>query len=136
MQHSFPSAADINNYVELGGGVTPDPLHLFYQPGGDKPEAFAWLTQPGVYYGSFNWESAQHKRELDHLTNHRLLPYSTSRSEAPLLPLAVVSPECEVGCHVLLTVPAPSAIWPGHVLWGGGGDCCTDCVVSTVYMLH
>ncbi len=84
--------ADINNYIELGGGVGSAPLQLYYQPGANNPEAFAWLTQPGIYYGSFDWDSSQHKRELDHLTNHRLLPYGSSRSEAPTLPLAVVSP--------------------------------------------
>jgi len=82
--------ADINNYIELGAGVSSAPLQLYYQPGADKPEAFAWLTQPGIYYGSFNWDTSQHKRELDHLTHHRLLPYSSSRTEAAVLPLAVV----------------------------------------------
>lgn len=82
--------ADINNYIELGGGVSASPLQLYYQPGTTQPEAFAWLTQPGVYYGNFNWDTTQHSRELDHLKNHRLLPYSSSRSDAPTLPMSVV----------------------------------------------
>lgn len=85
-----PPRADINNYIELGGGVSASPLQLYYQPGATQPEAFAWLTQPGVYYGNFNWDTTQHSRELDHLKNHRLLPYSSSRSDAPTLPVSVV----------------------------------------------
>ncbi|DBA75172.1 hypothetical protein WJX77_011350 [Trebouxia sp. C0004] len=83
------TSPDINNYIELGAEVSSAPLQLYYQPGADNPEAFAWLTQPGIYYGSFNWDTSQHKRELDHLTHHRLLPYSSSRTEAAVLPLAV-----------------------------------------------
>lgn len=83
-------SADINNYIELGGAASTSPLQLYYQPGANNPEAFAWLTQPGIYYGSFSWDTLQHKRELDHLTNHRLLPYGSSRIEAATPPLAVV----------------------------------------------
>lgn len=95
--------ADINNYIELGGSVSASPLQLYYQPGATQPEAFAWLTQPGVYYGNFNWDTTQHSRELDHLKNHRLLPYSSSRSDAPTLPVSVVgawdrpAPAAELG---------------------------------------
>lgn len=84
------TSADINNYIELGGGVSASPLQLYYQPGSTQPEAFAWLTQPGVYYGDLSWDTSPHSKELDHLKNHRLLPYSSSRTEASTLPLSVV----------------------------------------------
>ncbi|KAL3143378.1 hypothetical protein ABBQ38_002206 [Trebouxia sp. C0009 RCD-2024] len=83
------NSPDINNYIELGGGVSSSPLQLYYQPGATQPEAFAWLTQPGVYYGDLTPDTAHHTRELDLLKNHRLLPYSSSRSDAPTLPLSV-----------------------------------------------
>ena len=83
--------ADTNNYIELPGAVTPGPLQLYYKPGGSQPEAFAWLTLPGVYYGNFSWASDGATRELDNLANHRLLPYSSAGSDAPTAPLAVVS---------------------------------------------
>lgn len=86
----YANTVDINNHVELGGGVSSSPLQLYYQPGATQPEAFAWLTQPGVYYGDLSWDTAQHSRELDLLKNHRLLPYSSSRSDTPVLPLSVV----------------------------------------------
>ena len=97
--YSTATSADINNYIELGGGVSSSPLQLYYQPGATQPEAFAWLTQPGVYYGNLSWDTAQHSRELDHLKNHRLLPYSSSRSDAPTLPLSVVGSWTSLHVH-------------------------------------
>lgn len=93
--------ADINNYIELEGGVSSSPLQLYYQPGATQPEAFAWLTQPGVYYGDLTWDTAHHSRELDLLKNHRLLPYSSPGSDAPTPPLSLVG-DLDWPAHVAL----------------------------------
>lgn len=83
-------AADTNNYIELPGAAVGAPLQLYHKPGSSQPEAFAWLTEPGVYYGNLNWSLGPGKKELDHLATHRLLPYSSAGSDPPTSPLAVV----------------------------------------------
>lgn len=82
--------ADINNYIELPGAAVAAPLQLYCKPGTGQPEAFAWLTEPGVYYGNLNWSLGPGKKELDHLATHRLLPYSSAGTEPPSCPMAVV----------------------------------------------
>ncbi len=56
-------------------------------------QGFAWLSEPGVYYGGFNLAAAEgleEGQELHMLANHRLLPYQRSDAGSQTAPLSVV----------------------------------------------
>lgn len=75
-----------NNYLTVPEGFQEIPSSLkysrlqFYYPNPKElPKTFAWLTEPGIFYGEF--DTSGHDSVL---TNNQLLQYTPSNSGAPL----------------------------------------------------
>ncbi|KAK3283679.1 hypothetical protein CYMTET_8639 [Cymbomonas tetramitiformis] len=70
-------AGGFSPLVELPGEPLHSELHL-HSRGGRRPEAFAWLTGPGIYHGTLQFG------EDAHVGEHSLLPFPNSGIHTPL----------------------------------------------------
>ncbi|XP_071954720.1 vacuolar protein sorting-associated protein 18 homolog [Antedon mediterranea] len=97
-QHVFQNYEDTlaPSFLELPGSFGYSDLVFFHPKFRSPPKTFAWMTGPGVYYGSFDY-TLQSK---DNITkNASLLPLE--ESESSVKPLAVILTEF----HILLLFP-------------------------------
>eukprot|EP00057_Strongylocentrotus_purpuratus_P024183 XP_011678657.1 PREDICTED: LOW QUALITY PROTEIN: vacuolar protein sorting-associated protein 18 homolog [Strongylocentrotus purpuratus] len=92
----FQKYEDITpSFLELPGNFGYSKLEQYCPKARGLPKTFAWMTGPGVYFGSFDFSS----QSRDNLTcDSHLLPYPARDQESFLRPISVVLTEF----HVLL----------------------------------
>ncbi|XP_054749145.2 vacuolar protein sorting-associated protein 18 homolog [Lytechinus pictus] len=92
----FQKYEDITpSFLELPGNFGYSKLEQYCPKARGLPKTFAWMTGPGVYFGSFDFNS----QSRDNLTcDSHLLPYPTRDQESFVRPISVVLTEF----HVLL----------------------------------
>ncbi|XP_054719566.1 vacuolar protein sorting-associated protein 18 homolog [Uloborus diversus] len=81
------------SYIELPGDLPYSKLQLFYPNTKSLPTAFAWLTEPGVMYGTINYAAKSPQNLI--ASNKKILPYPDERNEKRT-PLSVLLTEFHV----------------------------------------